>query len=53
MEDFKLKEIETIYKAVSELNLKGADAPFNSTLLTKIVEKYEIAKKLEEETPKK
>ena len=53
MKNFNLKEIVAIHKAVSELNIKGADAPFITTILTKLTEEYNKLQKVSNEPIKK
>ena len=49
----ELNEIITIHKAVSEFNIKGADAPLITTILTKLVEEHEKLQKLDKEVKTK
>tara|TARA_B100001778_G_scaffold36882_1_gene26695 strand:+ start:966 stop:1130 length:165 start_codon:yes stop_codon:yes gene_type:complete len=53
MVKFELKEIVAIHKAVSEFNIKGAEAPFITTILTKLVEEHDKLQKLEKELTNK
>jgi hypothetical protein len=53
MVKFELKEVIAVYKAVSEFNIKGAEAPLITTILNKLVTEHDKLKKLDEEVPKK
>ena len=53
MAKFDLKEIVAIHKAVSEFNIRGAEAPLITTILTKLVEEHDKLQKLEEQVTKK
>ena len=53
MEKFNLKEIIAIHKAISELDIKGADASFVTSLLTKVVKEANRLQKLEEQVTTK
>ena len=53
MDKFGLNEIAIIHKAVSEFNIKGADAPFITTILTKLTEEYNKLQKASNEPIKK
>ena len=50
---FELKEIVAIHKAVSEFNIRGAEAPLISSILTKLVNEHDKLQKLEEQVTKK
>ena len=49
MAKFELKEIVALHKAVSEFNIRGAEAPLITTILTKLVEEHDKLQKLEEQ----
>jgi len=53
MVKFELREIIAIHKAVSEFNIKGAEAPLITTILTKLVEEHEKLQKLDKEVTTK
>ena len=53
MAKFDLKEIVAIHKAVSEFNIRGAEAALITTILNKLVEEHEKLQKLEEQVTKK
>ena len=53
MVKFELREIIAIHKAVSEFNIKGAEAPLIVGILTKLVEEHNKLQKLEELVTKK
>tara|TARA_R110002167_G_scaffold31339_1_gene102999 strand:- start:1303 stop:1467 length:165 start_codon:yes stop_codon:yes gene_type:complete len=53
MTKFELKEIVAIHKAVSEFNIRGAEAPLISSILTKLVNEHDKLQKLEEELSNK
>ena len=48
MVKLELKEIIYIHKVISEQDIKGADAPFVSNIITKLVTEHEKVKKLDE-----
>ena len=53
MVKFELKEVIAVYKAVSEFNIKGAEAPLITTILTKLVEEHDKLQKLDKELTNK
>lgn len=48
MENLKLNEVIFIHKAVSEYDIKGADAPFIASILEKLVLKVQNLKEIQE-----
>ena len=53
MVKLELKEIIYIHKIVSEQDIKGADAPFVSNIINKLVVEHEKISKLEKELTNK
>tara|TARA_R110001599_G_scaffold283886_1_gene485870 strand:+ start:282 stop:446 length:165 start_codon:yes stop_codon:yes gene_type:complete len=49
----ELNEIMYIHKIISEQDIKGADAPFISNMINKLVTEHEKVKKIEEESTNK
>tara|TARA_B100001094_G_C18149385_1_gene782733 strand:- start:635 stop:796 length:162 start_codon:yes stop_codon:yes gene_type:complete len=53
MMKLELKEIVYIHKIISEQDIKGADAPFVTSMLNKITEEYNRLQKASNEPIKK
>jgi len=53
MAELELKEIVYIHKIISEQDIKGADAPFVTSMLNKITEEYNRLQKASNEPIKK
>jgi|TARA_R110001592_G_C12792398_1_gene716138 hypothetical protein len=53
MVKFELKEVIAVHKAVSEFNIRGAEAPLITTILTKLVEEHDKLQKLDKELTNK
>ena len=53
MVKLELKEIIYIHKVISEQDIKGADAPFISNIITKLVTEHEKLNKLNKEVTNK
>jgi len=49
----ELKEIIYVHKIISEQDIKGADAPFVSNIINKLVLEHEKVKKLDENVTNK
>jgi len=53
MVKFETNEITYIHKIISEQDIKGADAPFVATILSKLVVEHEKLQKLKKEVTNK